>query len=519
MEDKFKKLTKKDIKYMKEVYLNKDLSWDERINTLTEKFNVSERSIRKWLVKLGVKEKVNVESEHFKQAKKRKFDKKSKYFIVTYAQNNTEVFKPFFDNILAYKKFLGASLHVIAGRYGSPTTLAGDKKFAEEWDFLITDGEYLDANRHDIHKYVSILSDIKIMPTAVSPMSGMEGITGINSCIMGHPHVQMDVVPAVEGGKCKLMLTTGSITKPNFTSSKAGQKAKFHHVYAFIIVEIKDSETFFVRQVTADKEGNFIDLFFETKNKKVKRINQISCAILGDVHLAQVDEKAMNKNIELLEKLKPEKTIIHDIMDSYSISHHHLNDPIKLYEKEKNGTNSLKAEIDNMLVWLKKMSKYNPVIVYSNHNDFIDRWIRRCDWRTDIKNSIEYMQYAQACLEGKCPKGIVAYIIDKNLKNIKTLGPDDSFKIHGFELAVHGDRSFGKSSMKLYTRMSSKIVVGHFHVPTRRDGALSVGTLSKLKMDYAIGFPSASIHSSVLIHTNGKAQHVNFINGEYTTLK
>jgi hypothetical protein len=36
---------------------------------------------------------------------------------------------------------------------------------------------YLDANRHDIHKYVSILSDIKIQPTAINPMTGMQSLS------------------------------------------------------------------------------------------------------------------------------------------------------------------------------------------------------------------------------------------------------------------------------------------------------------------------------------------------------
>jgi hypothetical protein len=63
----------------------------------------------------------------------------------------------------------------------------------------------LDANRHDIHKYVSILSDIKIQPTAVNPMTGMQALSGINSCVFG-AKVQMEMIPVLDGQKPKLCL-------------------------------------------------------------------------------------------------------------------------------------------------------------------------------------------------------------------------------------------------------------------------------------------------------------------------
>jgi hypothetical protein len=63
---------------------------------------------------------------------------------------------------------------------------------------------FLDANRHDIHKYVSILSDIKIQPTAVNPMTGMQALSGINSCVFRAPKVQMEMIPVLDGQKPKL---------------------------------------------------------------------------------------------------------------------------------------------------------------------------------------------------------------------------------------------------------------------------------------------------------------------------
>ena len=45
---KFKEMTDEDIQYFTEVYKNKKLSWDERMQVLIEFTGKSERTVRKW---------------------------------------------------------------------------------------------------------------------------------------------------------------------------------------------------------------------------------------------------------------------------------------------------------------------------------------------------------------------------------------------------------------------------------------------------------------------------------------
>jgi len=518
-----KNLEQSDIEYIKKTYVDKALTWDERMGILMSHFGKSERTVRKWLSKLGIKEKTNgtargdVESPQFEEAKKKQFDKTKKRFIVTWAQNNTPVHKQFLENIKAYAKFLDADLHVIAGRYKNPTSVFADKDF----DFWVEDvAPYLDANRHDIHKYVSILSDVKIQPTAVNPMSGLEGMSGVNSCIFGSPKVQMEVIGALEGYRPKLMLTTGAVTLKNYTDSKAGKKGEFHHILGFVVVEIKDEEKFFVRQVTATTDGEFTDLYYSVKNQEVKEIDGIEAIVLGDIHLGQVDETVMSSTIDLLNKLKPDNTIIHDLFDGYSISHHDMKDPIKMYRKSVEGRDSLKKEVDYMLTWLEEMRKYHLVIVRSNHDDFVDRWIINTDWKKNIPNSVEYMEYTKALLEDKAPNGIIPYIINQRFKDVKTLGRMDSFKVKKWELGVHGDygQNGSQGSITQFRKLNTKLVIGHSHTPGRKDGVLQVGTSTKKRLGYNLG-ASTWLNSHVIIHRDGKAQHVNFLDGEYTTFK
>ncbi len=262
---RFKDLTEDHLQYIIDTYHEKDgLSYEKRATKLSTEFDVSERTIRYWWSNLGLTEKQEPEPEQYLQAKNRSYDKQKKRFIITWAQNNTPINKGLLKNIEAYADFIDADIHVILGRYKNPTSVFEDVG-QEYWTPEIV--KYGDANRHDIHKYVSIMSDVKIQPTAVNPMTGMQAMSGINSCVFGSPKVQMEMIPVLEGNMPKMMVTTGAITQKNYTDSKSGKIGEFHHTFGFCIVEIKDKDRFFIRQVTADdKTGNFTDLYFNIKN-------------------------------------------------------------------------------------------------------------------------------------------------------------------------------------------------------------------------------------------------------------
>jgi hypothetical protein len=516
---RFNELGELDKIYIGETYLNKDIKWETRITTLATKYNKTSRTIEKWAAKLGLTNRKIEESPQLKLAKAREHNRKTKRFIITWAQNATPVHESFVSNLEAYASFINADIHVIAGRYQNPTSVFADKK-QDWWSTRV--GKYLDANRHDIHKYVSIMSDVKIQPTAVNPMTGMEGLSGINSCVFGSPKVQMEMIPVLEGQLPKMMLTSGACTLRNYTDSKSGKKGEFHHTLGFTIVEIKDDETFFMRQVTATDEGSFTDLFYRVSQGEVERIDKIAAIVWGDLHYGKHDQTIIDKTLDFMSVLHPEHVILHDVFDGTSISHHEEKDPFLQYQKELAGTNSLKNEIDNLMAGLSDFEDYNTIIVRSNHDDFVDRWLKNTDWRKTMtpKNSLEYMQYAAAILSGEAPNGVIPWIINKTYPHFKTLGRSDSYIVKGWELGQHGDvgSSGSRGSLQQFRKLNTKIVVGHYHSPGRKDGALAVGTSTLLRIGYNIG-ASGWLQSHVIIHEDSKAQHINFINGEYTTLK
>ena len=517
---KFKDLTPEQVEEARLIYTNKGLPWDDRMDLLKALFGKTERTTRRWCSeKLKFNEKETPEPEQYLKAKTRKHDKDKKRFMITWGQSDTAVHLPFFRNMKAYAKFIDASIHVIAGRYKNPTSLQASAKVksTEEWNDQLL--PYLDANRHNIHKYLSIMSDIKIQPTAINPMSGLRGVSGINSCVFGGPKVQFEMIPVLEGDKPKAMLTTGAVTRMNYTDTKAGKKGEFHHTYGFVIVEIADGNVFHFRQVTADDNtGAFNDLYYNVKGGNITLNKKIEAIILGDIHYGDHEEKVLKNTHKLLKKLAPNNVVLHDVFNGTAINHHEMKDSFIQYEKEVFGTNDLQKEIDYMLLRLSEFNKYKKVIIArSNHDDFIDRWLKIGDWKKQptTKNSEVYMKLSSMLLkqhrEGNVI-GVIPEIINTNLKNFTALRLNESYKVKNWELGHHGHNGTNGSrgSLLQFRGLNTKVVIGHYHSPGRKDGALSVGTSTKLRLGYNNG-ASSWFNSHVIIHEDGRAQHVNFV--------
>ena len=319
---------------------NNTLTVTEAVKVMCKKFDIEysenvRKAISANLSKLNkLKSSINVEdSEALVTARAKKLDKKKQTFLISWAQNNTPVHKNFFKNLLAYKDDLDAGLHIIAGRYNNPTSIWSKKnKEGETWKNEVL--PFLDAARHNLHKNLQVLSDVKIPPTGSTPLSGLNSVTGLESCIVGHPRQQVKSLPILVGYPHKLLLSTGSCTVPNYTDSKSGKKGEFHHCIGFIIVEM-DGKNFHIRQVSADNDGNFYDLHKRVKDGKVlENTEGAEAAVLGDIHIAHNDKKATEVSFKMLDKMKPKATMIHDIIDCESISHHEENDPFRLMQKK-----------------------------------------------------------------------------------------------------------------------------------------------------------------------------------------
>tara|TARA_R110002126_G_scaffold1823_1_gene10871 strand:+ start:1342 stop:2898 length:1557 start_codon:yes stop_codon:yes gene_type:complete len=497
---------------------DEDLSVAGAVKQMCKQFDIKYKdSVRRAIsghIKQMREDQALVDSELFETAKNKVTEDKQT-FLISWAQNATPIHKNFMKNLKAYAEDLDAGIHVIAGRYSNPTSVFTDKD-KDWWSPEVV--PYLDAARHNLHKNLQVLSDVKIPPTGSTPLSGLNSVTGLESCIVGHPRQQVKSLPILVGYPHKLLLSTGSCTVPNYTDSKSGKKGEFHHCIGFIIVEL-DGKDFHIRQVSADDSGNFYDLHKRVKNGNVlDNVEGAEAAVLGDIHIAHNDTEATAVSFKMLDVMKPKHTMIHDIIDCESISHHEENDPFRLMQKEENGTGDLKKELEIMLGWVSERLKYNLVIVRSNHDDFLDRWLKTVDWRR-ARNKRMFLFGAQILANEKVAKekGVISFMLENEFgKDIKTLGLDDSFRVLGWELGVHGHvgANGSRGGHNQYKNMNTKMITGHTHSPNRGDGHMTVGTNSGLRVGYNKG-ASSWMHANALIYPDGKAQLIYIVNGKY----
>jgi len=520
---KFKKLTEEDKEYIASVYKNKDLSWDDRMVDLCNKFSISERQLRRWCSeKLGLKERVEgtVSTEQLEVAKTKELNSDKKFFLITAVQNASKINLSFWNNLKTYAEYLDAQILVIPYTYHNPTNPLVIKEDGDMWWPKEVE-DYLTLNRHNINENFSILSDVVISPTAIMPLTNLESMTGEHSCCVASPRIHMKSLP-VFGDRPKLMFTTGTLSKPNFTKTKIGKISEFHSTYGALLIE-KDGKEFYARQITGKDNGSFNDLWYHVDNENISRNKSVPALIKGDTHYPFVDKNVHRMGFEdLVPKLNPNEIFLHDLIDFRSINHHEANNFVKVFRNQEDGLGSVEKEIEGAMQFLEKIKHLNIRIVNSNHDRFLESFIIDSDIKKAGMNTLQYLEYAKVLLEDKAPKGLLAYIIEKRFPEIKCFGRDDSYIVKGVELACHGSDGIGGSrgNAKQFKSLNIKVITAHGHNALRYDGSAQVGCNCDKRLGYNHS-ASAWVHSDIILHNDGKFQHIFYLgpNSEYTILK
>jgi hypothetical protein len=336
----------------------------------------------------------------------------------------------------------------------------------------------------------------------------------------------MKVVPALNGYKPKMMLTTGACTVRNYTDSKAGKIGEFHHTLGFVVIEM-DGDDFYVRQVTADEDsGAFTDLTNYVSNGKVKKAKPAEAIIFGDIHVGDHDAECIEATLGICDILKPRVGVSHDLLNGHSINRHEQKNPFSKFANLQTNRHTLKGEIDNVVEFTQALMDRTDgylkefVVVNSNHDAWIESYLINSDWRRDIPNALSYMKYSTMLLNNKAPKGVFAAIIDEELNGeVVTLGLDQSYRLKDWELGVHGHQGTNGSrgNPNQFKKLSTKMITGHTHSPSRIDGVVTVGTSTFLRVGYNTG-ASGWLQSHAILQADGKVQQIHCINYKFTTL-
>lgn len=447
-----------------------------------------------------------------------------KKFVITSAQNATPVHDGFFGSLLKYCDVNEAELVVIPIRYKNPTSrFKASQENAEVWADELT--PFLYNQRKKLNQNLVLLGDIKTQPTATRPLSGFESLTHGESCILGHTKLQLTTVPAPQGRYAKILTTTGAVTLPNYTDSKAGKKGEFHHAQAAVVVEIIGKK-FSMRQLNANKDGSFIDLNYVYTPDAVAEAPQPLALVFGDTHRAVMDptvERVTFGKGGMVEQLNPKHLVFHDLHDGMSTNHHIAKDPFAQIAKRVENLHLVEQEIREDVEWLQRVCKGRQgVIVPSNHDDFLARWLREQDWRRDPENAEFYLETAlnlvQQIKSGNAVPHPFTYWVERLKEDspIRCLTRDESFMLGGVELSLHGDKGPNgtRGSRLNMRRIGVKTIIGHSHSPGIEEGCYQTGTSTGLRLDYNVG-PSSWMNCHCVLYANGKRSLLFIIDGEW----
>lgn len=424
--------------------------------------------------------------------------------IVTTAQNNTRVHKGLLKNIESYAKFINAKIIVIPIRYKNPTSIHINRK-EEAWDNSIL--PYV-SWEDKIFGKVLVAGNVRIQPSAVNPLSGMIPYSRGYNMILGHPKQHLEIV--MGGDKeGNIICTSGAITKHNYTDSKAGVKGLFNHIMGFVVVENVNDPI--IRQVSAKDDGSFIDLFYQVKDGKITKSTS-ECMVLGDIHITSVNEPILKEFMSIGDKMEIKKYVLHDLFDGRSVNYHADGNIIEEYIR-KTDYGLLDEELQITKERLYKYFgtrtntghyKYEVIVVKSNHDEWLEKFIMNPSRLLMISNYKTFLDMSLNYIRDKGNKPILSYYIKQ--KNVKFLKRKDLYRIKGWLVSYHGDISYnGKGSIAQFRKMNTKIIIGHRHTPTRKDGVICVGITCEKEQPYVKVYNTWK-YASAVIHKNGKAQ-------------
>jgi hypothetical protein len=450
-------------------------------------------------------------------------------YLITSAQNATPVHAEFFAALKVAAAHLRAELVVIPFRYKNPTSQWTQAQAAHEhWAPELA--PYLHNTRKKLNANLVLAADVKIQPTASAPLNGFEALTGSESCIFGHPKMQYRAIPSPLGRLPKILSTTGAVTlRNNYTDTKAGKLGEFHHFLGAIVVEI-DGPTFHLRQINADRRtGEFIDLDRLYTPKGVSKAPPAAGLVMGDVHARFTSpevERATFGPGGIVEVLQPRKLVWHDLLDGYAVNPHHLGNPFIAHAKAQAGFGDPEAEVKHAVQFVadRTPKSAESVIVASNHDDFLARWINTADWR-QVGAKVFYLKTALAMLErtemtaqGTEYEDPFRYWVGRHKggAKIRALRRNESLKIAGVECSLHGHRgpNGAKATMKNLARIGARVISAHAHTPGIEEGHYRVGTSTPLALEYTSG-PSSWLNAHAVIYANGRRSLIVIVEGAW----
>lgn len=450
-------------------------------------------------------------------------------FILSSAQNNTEVDIRFLRNLEAYAKAIDATI-LISGYTYNKSLFEDHRKETAEFHPSIQ--KYITNTQVNLGNKLLFCAEMNILPTQTDPLSGFETYTRSKWGVFPHPRVTLKSVPVMWNAAPKIIMTTGSVTKPNYVAKKAGLKAEFHHVIGAVLVEIDRDGDIFARHLIAEKDGSFQDLTNYVQNGCVSKGVSVEAITWGDIHPELLDSdtalgawgivaddvsRGVVNDENMLDVLRPSYQFFHDALDFRRRNHHSINDPHVRFEAYQRVTDSVEEEVVKAAFLLEVTQREfcESVVVDSNHDRALMRWLKTADYRNDPVNALYFLTLQKAVYQAIADDDedfLLAEFAFRNtaamIDDVKFLKNTDSFTICNgtIECALHGDLGANGASghVNAFAKMGPKANVAHTHSAAIFEGIYVAGHSCKRDMRYNRGGLTSWSPSHIVTYPSGK---------------
>lgn len=475
-------------------------------------------------------------SEYVGETFHRKIDwRATKRAIVVSAQNATPVDAGFWAVLLNMSRALSAEILVIPARYKNPTSMWTASQRNADW-YAPEVRAYLWNVTEDLNANCAVIGDLKVQPTNSAPLSGAETLSGASSAVVGHTRAVSQSVATPQNKMAKWLATSGAVTQANYSDTRIGRLANFHHSLSAQLIELKGGVFFMRRLNYCEKSQRVIDLGTAYYAARVEEAPPALALVMGDTHVDFVCPDVVEATFGvcgMVEQIRPKHLVWHDLLDGYSCNPHHRDNPFHDIAKWYANRASVSAETERACQFLDEytakasaLTKQDvmSVVVPSNHDDFLARWIIKEDWKKlPAENRAFYLRTALHMAENTklTPSGIsypdpfISIIGRKTEENIRALAADEDFSLAGVSLHMHGDvgPNGARGSRKNIRRVSTKSIIGHSHAPGEDEGCVQVGTSTRLRLEYN-GGPSSWLNAHCILNADGKRQLVTIVGKE-----
>lgn len=443
-------------------------------------------------------------------------------FVVTAVEADAEVHRGFWSNLQTYARRLGAELVVI--RLGRPERIEGDDRLKE----LSGTGTIIVGEAA-----LEIVGDFG-PSNSNRPLDGSGLPRRATWTLVGHPVIQLETLARVREDGLRMRMTTGALTKPRTRSPRQERRD-----VGAVIVEVGSDGGAHCRHLLADADGDgaFHDLDVRIDAGAVTFGHRAAAVVFGDVHHAHLDACVASATwglggrdgetgLSIVDRLRPAAMVFHDVCDFDARNHHDTKDPHRRFALMSAGRACVRTEIRRTADFLRQSARdwSESIVVQSNHDDALERWLKEADFRQDPLNAEFFLECSLALhrrlAAGLSGEGVfertMRHLSPDGLAGIRFLATGEGLEIAGVQCGIHGHSATDgkRGSLPFFEALGMRAVLGHNHRPTTRGGICTVG-VCQTELEYARGTLTAWAVGHVVIHPDGARQHLIYDGGRF----